>query len=132
MKQCQEVLKRNRGPPRIKFLAVATGMTHFLFDFLFSRIDPRLHHVPDERSEVVLDVIIRRCWIQGVIFTSSPHPHHRVTALKTVTNFLHPRPWLKIISAVDVVESVAEFSAPSVLDKLLLHLISASSQSFER
>ena len=102
MKQCQEVLKRNRDPPRIKFLAVATYMTHFLFDFLFSRIDPRLQHVPDERSEVVLDVIIRGGGIESVIFTSSRHPHNCLIALKTVTNFLCPR-IVQIVSAVDVV-----------------------------
>ena len=100
------------------------------FWFHILRIVPRLHDIPDERSEVVLDVIVRRSWIQSVIFTSSRHPHHRVIALKTVTAMLSPR--LQVISAVDVVESVAELSAPSVLHKLLLHLISASPQSLER
>ena len=85
-----------------------------MFNFTFPSLEPRLRHVPDERSEVVLDVIIRCGGIESVIFTSSRHPHHRVIALKTVTALLSPR--LQVISAVDVVESVAELSAPSVLD----------------
>ena len=89
--QCGNVKRcsKETGTPIIEFWAIATYRTYFRFHIL--RIVPRLHDIPDERSEVVLDVIIRRSWIQSVIFTSSRHPHHRVIALKTVTNLLSPR-----------------------------------------
>lgn len=89
--QCGNVKRcsKETGTPIIEFWAIATFRTYFQFHIL--RIVPRLHDIPDERSEVVLDVIIRRSWIQSVIFTSSRHPHHRVIALKTVTNLLSPR-----------------------------------------
>ena len=112
---CQVILKiyqcinvktcsRETGTPIIEFYVTVTWhhTGHFLFNFTFPSLEPRLRHIPDERSEVVLDVIIRCGGIESVIFTSSRHPHNCLIALKTVTNFLCPR-IVQIVSAVDVV-----------------------------
>ena len=69
---------------------------------------------PDQGSQVVLDVILTRSRVKSVIFVV---PDDR--AVEIITDFLHI-----------VVNSVAEFPAPSVLNKLLLHFITSSSQPF--
>ena len=69
---------------------------------------------PDQGSQVVLDVILTRGRVKSVILVAPDDG-----AIEIITDFLHI-----------AVYSVAKFPTPSVLNKLLLHFITSSSQPF--
>ena len=75
---------------------------------------------PDQGSQVVLDVILARGGVKSVIFVV---PDDR--AVEIITHLLHV-----VVVVVAALNSVAEFPTPSVLNKLLLHFITSSSQPF--
>ena len=76
----------------------------------------QLELIPDQRSEVMFDVIIRGPRIKSIIFVRFDDGG----VVKVVTN---------ILSSI-VINPVAKFSAATILHKLLFNFITSSSQPF--
>ena len=76
----------------------------------------QLKLIPDQRSEVMFDMILGGGRIKSII--SVGFLNNNCTIVEIVTNFL---------DIIVVIDSVTKFSTPSIFDKLLFYLITPPS-----